>query len=357
MLLMNTTASVFRFLFLAIGLSIILLSCGGDKTAIDTPDVSDIKVEVDLIRYEEALMQMDPSKPETAYQQLLIKYPRMTDLYFKRLLGLYHPDRDTLNTRLSAFLLDERIRELANEVKSAYPKVDDIEKELSQALKYYKHYFPESTLPRFYTLFSEFGYQPFIFDDMDGQDGVGIGLDMFLGADYNYKAINPTDPVFSDYLTRTYDRAHLVKKTMEILVEDALGTPPGKRFIDQMIHQGKKAYVLKRILPTTPDSIIYEYTSRQMAWMENSELAVWDFLLELDCMYDTNHLKLSKLLNPGPTTQGMPEAAPGRTTAYIGNAIVSAFMKRNKDMNLVDLIQFRDSQLLMEESRYKPARR
>ncbi len=354
---MNTIASAIRFPFLALGLTLTLLSCGGDKASINTPDVSDIKVEVDLIRYEEALMQMDPSKPETAYQQLLIKYPRMTDLYFKRLLELYHPNRDTLNSRMSAFLSDERIKNLADEVQSVYPKVDAIENELMQALKYYKHYFPEATVPKFYTLFSEFGYQPFIFDDMDGQDGIGIGLDMFLGADYNYKAINPTDPVFSDYLTRTYDRSHLVKKTIEILVEDAIGTAPGKRFIDQMIHQGKKTYILKRLLPTTPDSIIYEYTSKQMAWIENSELAVWDFLLELDCMYDTNHLKLSKLLNPGPTTQGMPEAAPGRTTAYIGNAIVSAFMKRNKNMSLVDLIQFRDSQLLMEKSRYKPARR
>lgn len=339
-----------------IGLSLCLLACNGDSATINAPDVSDQEVDVEVIRYEEALMQLNGDNPQ-AYQDLVVKYPRMTDLYFKRLMALYHPDRDSLNNRLKTFLADERIKNLAGEIKTAYPKVDDLAKELEQALKYYKHYFPEATIPKFYTLFTEFGYQPFIFDDMDDRDGIGIGLDMFLGKEYDYKSINPTDPVFSDYLTRSYDRSHLVKKTVEILVEDALGTAPGKRFIDLMIHQGKKAYILKRLLPATPDSIIYEYTEQQMEWMENSELAVWDFLLELDCMYDTDQLKLTKLLSPGPTTQGMPESAPGRTTFYIGHAIVNSFMKRQKNMSLVELIQYRDSQLLMEKSRYKPARR
>ena len=343
---------------LTLGLSICLHSCKGDGPKKATvPKVADLKQEVELIRYDRVISAIDKDKTLAAYTNLLIQHPRMTDLYFKQLMKVYHSDRDSLDRRLKLFLGDERIMDLAKVVEKAYPDTKDIEKELKSSLKYYKHYFPSAKLPKFYTLFTEFGYQPFIFDDLEGQDGIGIGLDMFLGKDYNYKAINPTDPVFSSYLTRTYDKSHLVKKTMEILVEDAIGAPPGKRFIDQMIHQGKKAYILKKIMPTTPDSLIYEYNSDQMAWMEKNELQVWDFFLELDCMYETNHLKLSKLLSPGPTTQGMPAAAPGRTTAYIGNSIVEAYMNREKDLDLAGLIQARDSQLLLETSRYKPARR
>lgn len=334
-----------------------LWSCKGDVYTAAIPDVSDQEIEVNLIKYHQEVANLGEDQPLKDYTNLVIKYPRITDLYFKQLMGIYHTNRDSLGNRLKLFLKDERIKELSSTINNTYPDTKDIEKELAQSLKYYKHYFPEAKLPNFYTLFTEFGFQPFIFDDVDERDGIGIGLDMFLGKDYNYKAINPTDPVFSSYLTRTYDQSYLVKKSMEILVEDAIGPPPGKRFIDLMLHQGKKIYVLKKIMPTTPDSIIYEYTADQLAWLNKNELQVWDFFLDLDCMYDTDHLKLNKLLNPGPTTQGMPAAAPGRTTTYIGNAIIESFMKREKDMGIAELIQFRDSQLLLEKSRYKPSRK
>ncbi len=342
---------------IALSLALCLTSCKNDGTKASAPDVSDQQVEVELIRFEKAVAALNKDRPLGGYTNLLVKHPRITDLYFKQLMGIYHPNRDSLGNRLKLFLNDKRINDLNALVTKTYPDTKSIEKELTESLKYYKYYFPDAKLPRFYTLFTEFGFQPFIFDDLDGRDGIGIGLDMFLGKDYDYKSINPTDPVFSSYLTRTYDRSHLTKKTIEILVEDAIGPAPGKRFIDLMIHQGKKFYILKKIMPNTPDNIIYEYTAEQMAWMDKNELQVWDFYLELDLMYDTDHLKLSKLLSPSPTTQGMPAGSPGRTTAYIGKAIVEAFMEREKIESLADLIKVRDSQLLLEKSRYKPARR
>lgn len=334
----------------------LLSSCQSDK-AEKAPDVSGQSVTLDWVRYDKELLGMDQEFPLAAYNKLLAKYPQLTDLYFKKLMQLFHPDRDSLASRLNLFMTDKRMQKLSKEVTDLYASTTDIEKDLSQSLKYYKHYFPEKSIPRFYTLFTEYGYPTFIFDDKDNRDGIGIGLDMFLGNDYDYKSVNPSEPVFSDYLSRTYNKDHLVKKTMEMIIQDAIGPAPGKRFIDRMINQGKKIHILKKVLPTTPDSIIYEYTSSQMDWIKASELQVWDFYLSEQLMYETNHLKLSKFLNPAPSTQGMPKASPGRTTDYMGYRIVSAYMKRNPDLSLQDLIAEKDSQSILEKSRYKPKRK
>lgn len=55
-----------------------------------------------------------------------------------------------------------------------------------------------------------FAYQGFIFDD-NGADGLAIGLDMFLGGKFPYSILG-TKKMFSNYMTRTYNKDHLYKK-------------------------------------------------------------------------------------------------------------------------------------------------
>ena len=337
--------------------SFLWISCGNDEVKRIAPDVSGIEAKVDLVRYDKALAAMDATDPASAYLKVLTQYPNMTDLYFKQLIRLHHSDHDTFNNRLAQFLTDDRITVLSDTVAQIYASAADIEKDLQAAAKYLKHYFPEKELPRFYTLFSEFSYQTFIFEDQEGKDAIGIGLDMFLGDDFDYKKIDPGNTAFSDYLTRTYNREHLVKKAIEMIVVDLLGQAPGKRFVDKMIHQGKKQYILEHLLPSEPDSILWEYTAEQMDWVKAQELEMWDFFLEQNLMYETSHLKIAHYLEPAPSSKGMPEIAPGRTAVYIGYKMVRSFMNRKPDMSLRDLVAYKDSQKLMEQAKYKPPRK
>jgi len=319
------------FLFIIL-ISLFISACSEPATKRPAPDVS------------------------SSYLEVLTAHPMMTDLYFKQLTRLYNENNDTFNVRLKGFLSDNRITTLADTVATIYSSTKDLENELGLALKYLKHYFPEQGIPNFYTLYTEFSYQPFIFNDQD-KDAIGIGLDMFLGDDFNYKKIDPGNPVFSEYLTRTYNRDHLVKKAVEMIVVDLLGQTPGKRFLDKMIFQGKKQYILERLLPSENDTILWEYTPAQLAWVESEELAIWDFFREQKLIYETSHLKIANYLDPAPGSKGMPEAAPGRTANYIGYKMVTSFMKRNPDFSLRDLVNYEDSQMLMEKAKYKPPRK
>jgi len=333
-----------------------LIACDDDVKK-PTPDISGVDVELKLVRYDKKLAAIDSMKPESSYLKLLTEHPVITDLYFKQLTNLYNKDNKTFYSNLSNFAKDHRIKTLADTVGIIYKSTAGIEKELTQSLRFLKHYFPAYPTPNFYTLFSEFSYQTFIFEDQEKKDAIGIGLDFFLGENFEYKRIDPANPVFSDYLTRSYNEEHLVKKTMEMIIEDLAGNPSGKRFLDLMVYQGKKQFILEKLMPHTQDTILWEYTPEQLSWIRSNELQIWDFFLEQNMIYETSHLKTAKYIQPAPHSTGMPEQAPGRTGIYLGYKIVSAFMKRNPEYSLRDLLEFKDSQLLMEKSKYKPPRK
>jgi len=345
-----------RYLFVLILLSILWLECCKPADSADAPDVSDIEVDFNLIRYDQALFQLDANNVDSGFEKLNTTYPEFTDLYFKKLTNFHHPNKDSFMLVISNFLKDENIQKLQNNIEEKFSNFNSIEKDLKQACQYLKYYFPEREIPVFYTLNSEFGYQSFIFEEQ-GRDGIGIGLDLFLGEDFNYKSVDPRNPAFSDYLVRTYNDEHIVKKTMEALVKDMIGEPAGKRFLDIMINNGKKLFVLDKILPQTSDTVIIEYKKEDWEWVNENELEIWSFFLEKKMTYETNYLKINKYLNPSPNSPGMPAQAPGKTANFIGWKIVSAFMKRNPEVSLQELIDLKDSQQLLEKAKYKPKRR
>lgn len=334
----------------------LLISCDSDSKVI-APDVSNIDIDLEVQRFDEALSNIDTLNIHQSYVELNQRFPELTELYFKRLVPLYNNNQDSFYHNLKGFLTDKRIRSIATTTQETYPDLNFLNKEITSALKFYKYYFPNKVLPEFYSFYSEFSYQPIIFNGRLDKDAIGIGLDMFLGNDFDYKSIDPTNPVFSSYLARTYNKEHLTKKTIDVLVEDIVGQPPGKRFIDQMINRGKKTFVLKMLLPFVHDSIIHEYTQEQLSWVDKNELQIWDFFLEQNIMYETNHFKITKYLDYSPSSKGMPTESPGRTGSYMGYKIVEAFMNRNEDVTVQELINYKDSQQLLERSKYKPKRK
>jgi len=231
---------------------------------------------------------------------------------------------------------------------------EPLELEFEEAFQFYKYYFPESQTPDLYTFTSEYSYQNFIFDD-NGKDGLGIGLDMFLGADYPYRKYLPENPSFSEYFTRAFNKEHLVKKTLDALIEDKIGRQQGDRLIDYMVQNGKKMYFLKALLPEVDDEIIMEYTTEQLNWCKDNELQVWAYFLGEDLLYSSERKKIRKLIEPSPQgPSDMPPEAPGRTANWMGWQIVKAYMKRHPDTTLEQLIEPGDAQKFMDKSKYKP---
>ncbi|MEM9544514.1 MAG: hypothetical protein AAGA77_01005 [Bacteroidota bacterium] len=334
-------------------LGIIFWNCSGDTKQF-VPDVSDIDIDSKLIRFDQLLAELDTNNLQAEIGELQKIYPEFTQLFFSEVLPFVGDTEEEFYSNLRGYLSDERINNLQDTVALVFENFEEnIWAELKEAMKYMKYYFIDFVAPNIYTFTSEYTFQKFIFED-ENRDGLGIGLDMFLGPSYNYKAIDPKNPAFSEYLTRTFSKEYIPKMFVEILINDRLGRAPGSRLLDHMIHNGKQLYLLQKMLPKTPDSILFEYSAAQTEWVKENELEMWAFFFDQELFYESNTIKINKYLNPSPNSPGMPPKAPGRTANYMGLQIVKAYMKRHPNTTIQDLINLKDSQMIMDKSRYKP---
>ncbi len=318
------------------------------------PDVSGIDVRIELRRFEQELFAIDTNNVEKGLAQLEAKYAAFSEVFFGQLLGSKDPRiaPGGHEAYVAGFLRHEPVRQLYDTCQALYGDFSGLLRNFKQAFQYYKYYFPEQPTPDLTTFVSEYSIGAFIYDE----HSLAIGLDFFLGADYPYLQYNQGNANFSAYLTRTFNRDHLVSKTLQPLVDDLLGPPPGNRLLDMMIHNGKKLYILDHLLPYTADSVLLEITPEQVKWLKNNELEMWAYFLKENLLYSSEWQTIRKYIEYSPHSPGMPPEAPGRTANWLGWQIVRAWMKRNPEATMADLIALRDAQQLLDLSKYKPRR-
>ncbi|MFM2395264.1 MAG: hypothetical protein RLZZ546_3247 [Bacteroidota bacterium] len=336
-------------------LFIIFQSCKNDKS--DTaPNVDHISSKVNLIRFDKILFEIDTLNFEKSIEKIKNQYPAFYALYFNQVLPLAADTSINFRKAVSLFNGNAQIQKLRDTTWQVIGNLNKYEQELNQSIKYLKYYMPEYKDPNIYTFISEFGFQKFIFADGD-RDGIGIGLEFFLGETYPYKNLDPTNPAFSDYLTRTFNKDHITSKTMETIVSDLVGEPMSNKLIDQMIHNGKKLFILEKILPFIHDSVIYEYTPAQLKWVNENEVQMWSFFGEKNLFYETNIQKINKYINPSPHSPDMPIEAPGKTANYLGKRIIESYIKKFPNTTWSQLLQIKDGDKILKLSQYKPKRR
>lgn len=342
-----------RRLLLFLCLSGWICACNSD--GVDVPDVSAVEVDFDVYRFDQALAAIDTNAIATSTDELRAQYGEFFDLYFGQIVPLHNTSPEVFEASMRGLMTAPSIRHLLDTTAVIYTDEvwGDVERDFSQAFKYYKYYFPERQIPDIYTIISEYSLQRFI-AEVDSNDILGVGLDMYLGADYDYMKYVPRNPAFSQYLTRRFNKDHIVKKSIEVLVDDIVGEASGDRMLDHMIHNGKRLYILDHLLPLTSDTVVMEYTADQLAWAEDNELEMWAFFFKEDLFYKTNRMEINKYIAVAPHSPGMPPSAPGRTANYIGWQIVIKYMQRYPETTLQDLAAIDDAQMILDKSRFKP---
>lgn len=347
-----------RCLILAVSISVFfyISACSGGKYK-NLPDISGLKQDVQIIRFDQKIFALDTLQLAKGVIELEREYPVFFDIYFNKLLGFrYDEDSSFFYQNLEGFLKSDKIKDLYGEVDERFKNMADIEAGLSDAFGYMRYYFPSFYSPEIYTLFAEYTIQLFLFAEQNGKDAIGIGLDMFLGGDYPYGSMFPDNPSFSSYQTRSFNRDHIIRKTVEALIQDRLNEPKQQRLLDLMIQHGKILYALDMVLPMTHDSVIMEFSKEELDWCVQNELEMWAFFFKEELFYETDVNKINKYIYPSPHSPGMPDAAPGRTGNYMGWKIVEAFMQKFPDTSLDELFMMDDAQKLLELSKYKPKR-
>jgi hypothetical protein len=335
--------------------SLLLIVLGGEACQNDSedkiPDVSDIKLEVKVQRFDKDLFAIDTNNLAAGVATLVEKYPLMMEIYPERIQS-GNPDENTLEKVIGGFVKHPQVRRLYDTCQVVYNDMSDIDKAFTQSFKYFKYYFPKQNIPQVTTCITEYTNGVFNY----GDSLLVVGLDFFLGENHTgYYGLG-----IPRYILRGLNKQHLVARAMEAYIN---GIAPdynqqGKRLIDVMIDNGKKLYVLDKLMPYTADSVKLAYTQKQVEWCEKNEADVWAFLLSENLLYSVKSAEWAKLVNPSPTgTPKMPTDSPGRAGNWLGMKIVKAYMKRNPSVSLSDLLRTTDAQMILDKSKYKPKRK
>lgn len=318
-------------------------SCNKGK---NIPDVSHIDMDLEVIRFEKEMYGIDSNDIVTKSKALVSNHPDFVEIYTSPNVMRERTWKDSSQQSILAHLMrGPQMKMLYDTCMVQFDDFSPYELELEEAFKYYKHYFPEQTIPKIYTCITEFGYQGFTY----GPEILVIGTEHYMGSEF--PAYNG---IFPRYQSSSFTPEHLVSSSMELMVGEILGENPERNMLDAMINNGKKLYILDQLLPHTEDSIKLKYTAAQTEWCNDNEFEMWTFFVNEDLIYSEDKRSYMKYIAPTPTSPGMPTESPGRTANWIGWQIIKKYMKLNPNKTLQDLVDEKDTQVIFKAAKYKP---
>jgi hypothetical protein len=317
------------------------------------PDVSGIKTDVKVYRFDKDFFSLDTSNLQASLQALEEKYPAFLSLYFK----FFAPVREIArqkNIPFDAALADYLgiIRPLYNTVEKKIPNTDNLEKELEASLRYVKHHYPSFKPP--VVLTSVESLNPENPNEIYGttyyQDTLIISLQMFLGKDY--EVYDPSQ--YPDYIRRRFEPEYIVPNSIRAIADGIYpDTSQTSTLVEQMIEKGKRWWLMKKFLPTTPDSLITGYSAPQTAWVEKEEGNVWGYINQHENLFSIEQDAVQSYIGEAPFTQTLPREAPGNIGPWIGWRIISSFEEKHSDLT-VDQILHTPAKKIFEGAKYKP---
>jgi hypothetical protein len=336
---------------------LLLAGCNGcnHSKSREKPDVSGIHLDAKLMRFDKDLFDFTTKDYDQQVAFMQTKYGPVFDFYVDHFVIGPHPAGDTTNVQHDAilkFLSDSYIRRIQDSINFHFANTSDVEQDLTQALKYYKYYFPQAVIPKVVAVNSGFALGAFTY----GKDLLAVGLDLYMGPnniDYDSAGIY-------QYLQHKMRREYIARNSMEVLYNLNFGGDDmerGETLIEGMVEKGKKMYFLSYVLPDAPDSMIVGYTDKQTKWCEANEYEIWKFLNDKDMLYKNNYMDQKRYLDEGPTTPGMPAGAPGNIGTWIGLQIVNKFMNEtDHKISIQDLIVKYDAKAILNKAKYRPSK-
>jgi len=91
-----------------------------------------------------------------------------------------------------------------------------------------------------------------------------------------------------------------------------------------------------------------------MKFCRNNERLMWQYLIENDLVFKTDHFIIRKLIGEAPFTSYFTNESPGRAAVWIGFRIVESYMAKNRGTKLESLLGNVNIQEILEKARYNP---
>lgn len=328
-----------KFLYL---LSLILLFSCSEKQI----DVSGVDVDVRVHRLELALDTLNKLKISNEVPYLIDEFGSFLELYSVHVIKVGSVYQSAYAERLSEFFEYEFYDEIQDEVVNEFSDLSLETDALTLGFKHYRYYFPSKPIPAIYTYMG--GMQQSI---VIGDSLIGIGLEKYLGSDNEF------------YLRMQMELFKRKKMYRSRIPADCFYAVADAEFpfnfsddnlLAHLINEGRKMFFVKEMLPETPDSVIWGYTGNELAWLENSEASMWNYMIDNEQLFSTDYMLIKRYTGEGPFIPQFSKQSPGKSPVWVGYRIISAYMENNPEIGLPELMYADDYHTILKKSKYNP---
>ena len=313
---------IFSFFLLVL----VVFSC---KKTSNIIDVSSIDLTVNVDRFEQKFYNSDSNN----LPELKTQYPY--------LFPLNNPDSVWVNKKNND---DERF--LFEESQKIFGDFNSEKNQLNELFQHVTYYFPKFTPPKVITLISNLDYEHKV---IYADSLLLISLDMYLGKN------NTIYEDFPNYLKDKYEKSHLIVDVAKEIASKSLLPKNRMTFIEKMVEEGKKLYLINKFLPSLPENLKLGYTKGQIEWANLNEMQVWKYFIDNDLLFSSDSDLDLRFLVEAPFSKFYLEddaKTPDRIAVWIGYQIVKSFEKNN-EVTLQKILQT-SNQEIFNKSNYKP---
>jgi hypothetical protein len=313
----NNFNKVFYLLLFTV---IALNSCHRNRLKID---VSDIKVKLELSRFEQELFEADTTQMEQLNKIWLNKYGFLYEAFCAEMIGEGLPTDSLLPARLSKMVNHPDMREIYGAIKKEFADFSSYEAELSLAFKHFKYYFPQSDIPKIVTFYSNFNANAFPSDTM-----LGIGLDMYLGTDHELVKKIPGEFI-PQFIKNKMNAELMTSDAMKYFLFYKFYENTGDDLLHKMIDAGRIMYLLDAMMPEKPGHIKMGFSKSEWDWCEASEFNIWSVLIKENYLYSKDFSVIQKFMEPAPFTALLPKESPGMVGVWMGYKMFKNYAEQN----------------------------
>lgn len=324
-----------------------LISCTGRKI----PDVSRIKVDLQVQRFDHDFFAIDTNHIDQSLQQLHNKYPGfLRDFIFNILALPPQPDSaKAVEREVVSFV--RSYKPLKDSADKVFSNTADIEKQVKRGLQFVKYYFPSYKLPdKLITFIGPINS----YGNILTPDALAVGLQLYMGKNYSLYQTDAGQELYPAYISRRFQKEYIPVNSIKTIVDDVFpDNSAGKPLIEQMVQAGKRLYILDQLMPETPDTLKTGYTKDQLEGCYKNEEVIWSYFVQNDLLYVADPSVTKDYMNDAPKTQAFGEESPGLIGQFVGWQIVKKWMGKNENVSLQQLIET-NPKTIFEQAKYKP---
>ncbi|WP_439129215.1 gliding motility lipoprotein GldB [Polaribacter sp.] len=292
-------------------------------------DVSDIKVDFKIERFDEDFY----NATKIQLSNLKQKYP-----YF-------FPPQITDSISL-AKINSEDEQELFAETQKIYKDFTPYKTQLKDLFKHVKYYNPKFRAPKVITMLTNIDYDSRV---IYADSLLILSLDVYLGKNHRFYSDYPK------YVKENNTKEHLIIDVASEIIESQIPPSNSRTFINKMIYEGKKMYLLDAYLPLISDKEKIGYEEEKLIWAKTNEEQIWSYFVQKKILFSTDTKLNNRFLDVAPFSKFYMEQdnlSPGRIGVWVGWQIVRSYMQHN-DVSLQELINTNELDLY-KKSKYKP---